>query len=128
MCIRDRDIVLLGGFRYEKTKNWYKKRFGEITVSDEGDLLASTAQDTVGTLSYDDFLPMVHLRYNVTEWADLRLGYTNTITRPDYQNLVPREKIDTDAREIFRGQPYICLLYTSPSPRDRTRSRMPSSA
>ena len=26
------------------------------------------------------------------------------------------------------GQPYDCLLYTSPSPRDRTRSRMPSSA
>ena len=25
-------------------------------------------------------------------------------------------------------QPFICLLYTSPSPRDRTRSRMPSSA
>ena len=24
--------------------------------------------------------------------------------------------------------PQICLLYTSPSPRDRTRSRMPSSA
>ena len=23
---------------------------------------------------------------------------------------------------------YVCLLYTSPSPRDRTRSRMPSSA
>jgi len=27
---------------------------------------------------------------------------------------------------ISRGAP--CLLYTSPSPRDRTRSRMPSSA
>ena len=26
------------------------------------------------------------------------------------------------------GQPISCLLYTSPSPRDRTRSRMPSSA
>ena len=26
------------------------------------------------------------------------------------------------------GKSYICLLYTSPSPRDRTRSRMPSSA
>ena len=24
--------------------------------------------------------------------------------------------------------PWCCLLYTSPSPRDRTRSRMPSSA
>ena len=27
-----------------------------------------------------------------------------------------------------QSQPEICLLYTSPSPRDRTRSRMPSSA
>ena len=26
------------------------------------------------------------------------------------------------------GQSYTCLLYTSPIPRDRTRSRMPSSA
>ena len=30
--------------------------------------------------------------------------------------------------EIFHEQGYNCLLYTSPSPRDRTRSRMPSSA
>ena len=26
------------------------------------------------------------------------------------------------------GSPYVCLLYTSPSPRDATLSRMPSSA
>src|SRR5665811_679368 len=30
--------------------------------------------------------------------------------------------------EHFRVFPISCLLYTSPSPRDRTRSRMPSSA
>ena len=29
---------------------------------------------------------------------------------------------------IKRADNTICLLYTSPSPRDRTRSRMPSSA
>ena len=28
----------------------------------------------------------------------------------------------------INGSPMTCLLYTSPSPRDRTRSRMPSSA
>ena len=33
--------------------------------------------------------------------------------------------IDNGASEVHA---YICLLYTSPSPRDRTRSRMPSSA
>ena len=30
--------------------------------------------------------------------------------------------------EHIVGEKYTCLLYTSPSPRDRTRSRMPSSA
>ena len=29
---------------------------------------------------------------------------------------------------LCASDPYACLLYTSPSPRDRTRSRMPSSA
>ena len=32
------------------------------------------------------------------------------------------------SRKIETVQHSICLLYTSPSPRDRTRSRMPSSA
>ena len=31
-------------------------------------------------------------------------------------------------REMARDMLTACLLYTSPSPRDRTRSRMPSSA
>ena len=30
--------------------------------------------------------------------------------------------------DVLLGQICACLLYTSPSPRDRTRSRMPSSA
>ena len=30
--------------------------------------------------------------------------------------------------EEIKGSFYICLLYTSPSPRDRQKSRMPSSA
>ena len=30
---------------------------------------------------------------------------------------------------VYNGRQFVpCLLYTSPSPRDRTRSRMPSSA
>jgi len=33
-----------------------------------------------------------------------------------------------DNIETIQADPEICLLYTSPSPRDRTRSRMPSSA
>ena len=48
--------------------------------------------------------------------------------------LDPTEALQTIARqggfpiESTTGSFLFCLLYTSPSPRDRTRSRMPSSA
>ena len=38
-------------------------------------------------------------------------------------------KDELPAGKVIRtAEPWDCLLYTSPSPRDRTRSRMPSSA
>ena len=37
-------------------------------------------------------------------------------------------EIGAETLELANTQYYSCLLYTSPSPRDRTRSRMPSSA
>ena len=50
------------------------------------------------------------------------------------EDLVDPEEEDLDYRgvnlllEYCEADDYDCLLYTSPSPRDRTRSRMPSSA
>ena len=38
------------------------------------------------------------------------------------------EEEQTSGTIIKEGNPKICLLYTSPSPRDRQKSRMPSSA
>ena len=49
--------------------------------------------------------------------------------RPDALNLdEPRLQAWIQAAQSLEAQGLICLLYTSPSPRDRTRSRMPSSA
>jgi len=42
-------------------------------------------------------------------------------------NIVDLPTLDDDS-DIETPEPLTCLLYTSPSPRDRTRSRMPSSA
>ena len=38
------------------------------------------------------------------------------------------DKVEYEEGEGRKGKAATCLLYTSPSPRDRTRSRMPSSA
>ena len=60
-------------------------------------------------------------------WLELR---PNVWT--DY--LIELNKIREDFKDnqnyknAIEGKTNICLLYTSPSPRDRTRSRMPSSA
>ena len=43
---------------------------------------------------------------------------------PGIERFTPGGVVFTDSRE----RNFACLLYTSPSPRDRTRSRMPSSA
>ena len=46
-----------------------------------------------------------------TQWARARIGYRGRVSEFN----------------VIDGM-WNCLLYTSPSPRDRTRSRMPSSA
>ena len=46
--------------------------------------------------------------------------------QPDQRRMVRIERDQVRGRAHFESPG--CLLYTSPSPRDRTRSRMPSSA
>ena len=45
-----------------------------------------------------------------------------------YQNKVPMYELISGASIAFAALLLICLLYTSPSPRDLSTSRMPSSA
>ena len=58
-------------------------------------------------------------------------GKERTFTEGSVVEVVFERDIDTPTFD-FEGEGYDdiphCLLYTSPSPRDRTRSRMPSSA
>ena len=75
-------------------------------------------------LKIDDFFKFVVLRNPVDQLVSLynQLRKSNPI--PSLEHFVLGEKGMT----MSKVDHYICLLYTSPSPRDRTRSRMPSSA
>ena len=60
---------------------------------------------------------VIKLKYSGVNPSDAkaRAGNRPGVLKPDYDLIIPHSD----------GS---CLLYTSPSPRDRTRSRMPSSA
>ena len=58
----------------------------------------------------------------VQTWRE-NYPYGERMTRDEYESVKRALQI-----ELLKWQNWTCLLYTSPSPRDRTRSRMPSSA
>lgn len=95
-------VSILPGFRYEYTENSYEGKFGSLfeDLGRKGEIT-----DTTGGQSYAEFLPMVHLKVNILPGIDLRLAYTETLSRPDYFNLVPFESINEVEQIIRRGNP-----------------------
>ena len=76
-----------------------------VTVSEEGTILGITVIDHKETFSF--FRRVLRSRL-----------LDNLMGKPYSDSFIPGQDVDTIS----------CLLYTSPSPRDRQKSRMPSSA
>jgi TonB-dependent receptor len=81
-------LTILGGARFEHYNMNYKANFVYATHSVDG---LGMVYDTLNTVDRNDdnVLPNVQLRYKFTDWADLRLAYTNSLSRPDYQAIMP---------------------------------------
>jgi TonB-dependent receptor len=101
-----KSLMFLPGIRYERTINDYNTTFGKpVRTEDENALLLSGVIDTTGQSSYEEWLPMVHLRYKATSWFDVRLAVTRSLSRPDYYNLVPHRNFTNEGTTIVQGNP-----------------------
>ena len=58
-------------------------------------------------------------------WLRERINNKKFLDKNNYQRLYEPSLLDTNIKFLKYS---VCLLYTSPSPRDRQKSRMPSSA
>ena len=65
---------------------------------------------------------------NSMEMAVVQLGGHPVYIQGQEVGFDNRETVEDVTRTMACFHSLVCLLYTSPSPRDRTRSRMPSSA
>ena len=119
--------IIYGGATYPKgavscTEEWNGTNWSEVTNMNENRKNSGDAGDTSeAVLQFGgEFASPAHYtetaeEYNGTNWSeigDMNLGRTNLAG------------LGNTEAALAVG----CLLYTSPSPRDRTRSRMPSSA
>ncbi len=90
-------LSVVAGLRYEHTNLDYT---GNIFDLDE----EITRPDS-RTNNYGNFLPGIHLKYNVDPNTILRAAWTNTIARPNYFDLVPYAEFSPQDQELARGNP-----------------------
>ena len=151
MCIRDSNISSLYGKKISDT--WAVSGLGELNSS-VGNLLNPGTLDIGVGLTWNpnpDLVVVIHpLNYHIAFsgvdgvssegalGAKIRADYTHQFPgglgwASTFTSFIPYSSQMEPQPTLFEWSwlntlTYTCLLYTSPSPRDRTRSRMPSSA
>jgi len=96
--ISDKASILFG-MRIENTT--LTSIGNEVTYDTDGDFVGSSPIDDHN--SYTNFLPGIHLKYNIQDNTVLRFAWTNTLARPNYVDLVPFKNILNEDEEIEIG-------------------------
>jgi TonB-dependent receptor len=93
-----RRLGLVAGLRVEHTSVDYQ---GFEFDLDTDDVVRTPAQND----TYTNLLPGVHLRYETEGGSVVRAAWTNTISRPNYFDLVPYRIISNEDLELETGNP-----------------------
>ncbi|HEX7069921.1 MAG TPA: TonB-dependent receptor, partial [Rhodothermales bacterium] len=90
-----RYVSVLGGVRYEDFRFDNRAPYVNQTLYDgQGDV-----RDTLSVeRSMGQWFPNAQIRIKPTDWFDVRLAYTRTTSRPDYQFLLPNTWVDSGER------------------------------
>lgn len=94
-------LMLLFGLRYEFTKVSYAS--SEVIYDFEGEL-----EDIVpvrGSTDYGYLLPQLHLKYQLNNLTNLRFAATQSYARPNFEDIIPSQEIELNAREGTIGNP-----------------------
>ncbi len=88
-------LKIIAGLRYEEVKNVYTAVDGNSTVGISQ--IKYSHWDTTTTIKHSNLLPIFHVKIKPLDWFDVRFAYTNTLSRPDFNTIIPRYNIGSDA-------------------------------
>jgi len=91
-----KDLDLLASVRHESSKQ---------------ELVDAQSGDPYEPLETDDWFPGIGLTYRMNDEMQLRLGYSNTITRPDFREFSPNRYKDPVTGDIVFGNPDLKPTY-----------------
>ncbi|MFQ5753489.1 MAG: TonB-dependent receptor domain-containing protein, partial [bacterium] len=99
-------LMFLPGVRYERTHAKMTGRKGVIPKEfDEPSLENPLVTDTTATNKYGRWFPMFQMRFRPTNWFDIRLAYTKTISRPQLSWMLPKRKVHGNEFRVEFGRP-----------------------
>jgi TonB-dependent receptor len=87
-------LTAVGGVRIEATET-RSERF--VAVFDDGEVTEDEVSSEVFTNNYVNVLPSLHLTFDVTNSLLVRAALSNTIGRPDYEELSGFREIEIEA-------------------------------
>lgn len=98
-------LKIIGGVRNEYTN--LEVNSSKVTTTLNGTTPVTTVTPVTGKNHYNALLPMIHLRYALSDKANIRAAYTRTFVRPNFPDLVPGETVDLtkNPAAITRGNP-----------------------
>ena len=94
-------LMALGGLRYETTRVQYNSQAAVFDI--EGDL--DRIDPVSGGTTYDFLLPQFHLKYQLDPLTNIRFAATASYSRPNFEDIVPSQEIELNAREGSIGNP-----------------------
>ncbi|MEX0686346.1 MAG: TonB-dependent receptor [Balneolales bacterium] len=90
-------ITFMPGVRYEQEYS----RYNAYAYRNMG--LQTVLNDTSASRGSSFILPMIHLQLKPLEWLSLRLAYTESLTRPNYNQYSPRYTINAWGNAVNTG-------------------------
>lgn len=94
-------LSVLAGLRHEFTSLDYK---GAMLVFDASGNFSSLTP-TSSQRDYNNFFPMIHLRYDLFEMTKLRASFTKSIARPNFFDLAPTFFLEPRNKRYRSGNP-----------------------